>query len=332
MELFRKKIGPVFLKESSDTSQHIEQLEKILLQVSEEQKNEIEKKIKVAAYGELGENNVAFELKNSGIDMYVLRDIYLEYGEMSAQIDYLIITKKHVYIIECKNLIGNIEIDSMGNFIRSYEYGKRKIKEGFYSPITQNERHLLVIKNLRGEVHKNFLANKIFEKNFPDVYRSIIVLANPKTILNAKYAKKEIKQKVIRLDQLITYIKEIDGLDKEHTFKTDEMLEIAQFFLDANKEKKIDYTKRFEKESKENKEVLSKSVSKEKLVKKLRNFRLCQSKLENIKPYYIFNDMQMDDLIEKNPQNEEELLKVSGFGKVKVEKYGKNILKILSET
>lgn len=39
----------------------------------------------------------------------------------------------------------------------------------------------------------------------------------------------------------------------------------------------------------------------------------------------------MKDLIEKNPKNEEELLKVSGFGKVKVEKYGKDILKILSD-
>ena len=41
--------------------------------------------------------------------------------------------------------------------------------------------------------------------------------------------------------------------------------------------------------------------------------------------------MRMKDLIEKNPKNEEELLKVSGFGKVKVEKYGKDILKILSD-
>ena len=57
---------------------------------------------------------------------------------------------------------------------------------------------------------------------------------------------------------------------------------------------------------------------------------MCQSKYENIKPYYIYNDMQMNDVIEKYPKNEEELLQVSGFGKVKVEKYGKDILKILS--
>lgn len=330
MELFKKKIGPIFLKENSDATALIEQLEALLPQASGDVKEDIEKQIKVTTYGEMGENNVAFELKNSGMDMYILRDIYLEHGELSAQIDYLIVTRKHVYIIECKNLIGNIEIDSMGNFIRSYEYGKRKIKEGFYSPITQNERHLLVIKNLRRDNCKNFISRKMLENSFASMYKSIVVLANPKTILNSKYAKKEVKQKVIRLDQLITYIKQIDGAEKDYTLKTDEMFSLAQFFLEANKDKKIDYTQKYEKEIAENKDVVSTAEDKEELIRKLKDFRWCQSKIENIKPYYIFNDMQMNDLIEKNPKSEEELLQVSGFGKVKVEKYGKDILKILS--
>ncbi len=330
MELFRKKIGPVFLKDTSDATNVIEQLETLLPQATGDVREEIEKQIKVTTYGEMGENNVAFELKNSGMDMYILRDIYLEHGDLSAQIDFLVVTRKHVYIIECKNLIGNIEIDNMGNFIRSYEYGNRKIKEGFYSPITQNERHLLVIKNMRGERYTNFITKNRFENSFPYTYRSIVVLANPKTILNAKYAKKEVKQKVIRLDQLIAHIKRIDDAGREYSFKGDEMFALAQFFLEANKEKRTDYIKKYEKEIPKNTEAGVVSVSKEELVKKLKDFRWCQSKYENIKPYYIFNDMQMNDLIEKNPKNEEELLQVSGFGKAKVEKYGKDILKILS--
>ena len=39
----------------------------------------------------------------------------------------------------------------------------------------------------------------------------------------------------------------------------------------------------------------------------------------------------MNDLIDKNPQNKEELLMVSGFGAVKVKKYGEKILEILKE-
>ena len=73
-------------------------------------KEKIEEQIKYAEAGLLGEKQIAFELKNSGIDMYVLHDIYLEKGDLSAQIDFLLITRRHLYVIECKNLFGNIEL------------------------------------------------------------------------------------------------------------------------------------------------------------------------------------------------------------------------------
>ena len=57
----------------------------------------------------------------------------------------------------------------------------------------------------------SFIAKMAFEKLFPSMFRSIVVLSNPKTILNAKYAKKEVKEKVIRADQLIEYIKKANA-------------------------------------------------------------------------------------------------------------------------
>lgn len=47
------------------------------------------------------------------------------------------------------------------------------------------------------------LVDRYFDEN----YKSIVVLANPKTYLNYKFAKKEAKDKVIRADQLIDFIK-----------------------------------------------------------------------------------------------------------------------------
>jgi hypothetical protein len=47
------------------------------------------------------------------------------------------------------------------------------------------------------------------DRYFEDGYKSVVVLANPKTILNAKYAKKEVKENVIHADQLVKYIKEM---------------------------------------------------------------------------------------------------------------------------
>ncbi|MBQ1171336.1 MAG: NERD domain-containing protein [Lachnospiraceae bacterium] len=163
---------------------------------------------------------------------------------MSAQIDFLVITKRHLYVIECKNLIGNIEIDNNGNFIRSFDAFGKKIKEGIYSPITQNERHLNVIKNIRMSTI-NALLKPIFEKNFSNNYRSIVCLANPKTILNDKFAKKEIRDMVIRADQLIRYIKEIDNNERYTTFSDTEMKEYAQFFLSMSKPNKSDYSKKY---------------------------------------------------------------------------------------
>lgn len=376
MGLFTKKIGPVFLKESSDAAAFIVKMEELKQNASGEVKQKIEKQINLARYGEIGESNIAFELKNSGLDMYILHDVYFEMGELSAQIDYMVITRKHVYVVECKNLIGNIEIDNTGAFIRSYEFAGRKIKEGIYSPITQNQRHLRVLKETRKASKSNFLSKMLFEKSFDETYKSIVVLANPKTYLNAKYARKEIKDQVIRADQLISYIKEKDALVKDFVMNTDEMLNLAQFYLSKNKPERSDYAQKYEemvgelgktkvqkkeqinpqrmeelpqkqqsksenqeaiKENKKNEqkifceEVKTDSLGREEIVKRLKKFRLEQSRKENIKPYYIFNDAQLNDLLDKLPQNKEELLKISGFGPVKIEKYGQEIVNILCE-
>ena len=349
MGLFTKKIGPVFLKETSDTTEFIRKMEELQEKATGDTRKAIEKQISLAKYGEIGENNVAFELKSSGIDMYILHDIYLETEALSAQIDYLVVTRKHTYVIECKNLIGNIEIDNTGNFIRTYELFGRKNKEGIYSPITQNKRHLQVLKEIRKGSKGNFLSKMLFESGFDDNYKSLVVLANPKTYLNARYAKKEVKEQVIRADQLIEYIKRTDEASKNAAMSGSDMLAIANFFLEKNKSERSDYARKYEEMLEEVSQSANEKSGKlredtvevrgERPPKKadnegdvksrLKAWRLEKSRSEGNKPYYIFNDAQMEDLLAKNPRTKEELIEVSGFGAVKVEKYGEEILKIL---
>lgn len=357
MGLFTKRIGPVFLKQSSSAQVFITRMQELQQRATGEVKQKIEKQINLAKYGAIGESNIAFELQNSGMDMYVLHDIYLEAGGLTAQIDYIVITRQCVYVIECKNLIGNIEIDNAGAFIRSYEMGGRRIKEGIYSPITQNQRHLQVLKEVRLSAKTNFLTKMIFEKSFTDTYKSVVVLANPKTYLNAKFARKEIKEQVIRADQLIAYIQNNDAkqAEKNANMSTDAMLELAQFYLAHDNPQRSDYARKYEEMLMEingyqqQKQYVqyskpeqpstmfvaqvttnvAASGNREDIVQKLKAFRLEQSRRENIKPYYIFNDAQMNDLLDKNPRDRQELLRVSGFGPVKVEKYGDIILQIL---
>jgi len=244
-----KRIGPVFLKESSDSENFIVKMNSLLTNATGSIKEKIEEQIKYAEAGLLGEKQIAFELKNSGIDMYVLHDIYLEKGDLSAQIDFLLITRRHLYVIECKNLFGNIEIDAKGNFIRHMNFGKAYKKEGLYSPITQNQRHLNVLKEVRREVKTGSflgLSEKIFDNTFAENYQPIVVLANPKTVLNDKNAPKEIKSRVIRADQLVAFIKAKDDASKDVCWTDADMRETIQYFLDKSLPNKSDYSKKYE--------------------------------------------------------------------------------------
>ncbi|MDR2581787.1 MAG: NERD domain-containing protein, partial [Fibromonadaceae bacterium] len=197
--LFEEKmIDSVILKESSDLDEQLKQLvefsQKSLL---EDIRELVEQDIRNLKAGINGENKLLFELKNSHIPMFVLRDLCIEDGDLSAQIDFFIITKKLFYVIECKNLYGNIEIDSNGNFIRTVHYGKRFQKTGIYSPITQNQRHLELLWKIR-QKNMGFLTKTIFQNFSKNVfYRAIVVLANEQTVLNDKKAPKKKKKKVI---------------------------------------------------------------------------------------------------------------------------------------
>lgn len=236
--------GPVFLKEDSHAQRQLEQLEALHTDDAELRKK-IDKDIKLLKYGIAGEKQIAFELRNSHIPMYILHDLYLEHNGLTAQLDYVLVTKGKTFILECKNLYGNIEINNAGDFVRTVQYGRKYEKEGIYSPITQNRRHLELLKAIISERQPNFLRRAMFEKYFYDEYRSVVILANPQTVLNAKFAKKEIKEQVIRSDQLIAYIKRINA--GETYASAASMQEFANFLLSIHKEISIDYTEKYKK-------------------------------------------------------------------------------------
>ena len=247
MGLFDKMKGPVFLKDDSDAERQLEILKELQKTAAGENVDTIEKQIRLIEAGILGEKQVRFELENSHIPMYVIHDLYLEHDGLTAQIDYLIITRKHQFVIECKNLYGDIEINSAGDFIRTLTYGRHTKKEGIYSPITQNRRHMELIKQIRG-ADKGSLVRVLFEKNFFNNYRSVVVLSNPKTVLNAKYAKKEVRNQVIRADQLAEYIRKVDAEPDAVVSSEKDMEALAQFFMGLNKQPKVDYTDKIRKD------------------------------------------------------------------------------------
>ena len=245
MGLFDKIKDPIFLKDDSASVHQLATLQEIRKTAAGELAERLDEEIRQVDAGIYGEKAVRYELENSHIPMFVLHDLYLENNGLTAQIDYLIVTRKHQFVVECKNLYGNIEITGSGDFIRTVSYGRHIKKEGIYSPITQNRRHLELIKQIRGAEKGNFLAEAIFEKHFYENYRSVVVLANPKTVLNAKYAKKEVREQVIKVDQLAEHIRKVDANPKVEATSEKEMETLARFFLNIHKEQKIDYTEKF---------------------------------------------------------------------------------------
>jgi hypothetical protein len=332
---------PDFYKAESDAKGQMERLGQLYATAPDRVKPQIERDMKLLAYGIAGEEAVAFELNNSYLPIIVLHDLRLEHEGLSVQIDYLIITTKFCLIVECKNLFGNLEVNSRGEFIRELTFNGTRKKEGIYSPITQNARHMEMIKQLRLANKKNPLMRVALEKSFGELHKSVIVLANPKTVINLKRAPKNVKDQIIRSDQLIEYIKRLIRENKDLASSEKEMYEMADFFLGLHKENPVDYTERyFQGDSTEHSVGIQEtkesggteiSIEETPLYQALKQYRYETSISEGVKAFYIFSNAQLEALIAVMPRSLDELRKVSGFGEVKCEKYGEAILGIVDK-
>jgi hypothetical protein len=340
----QKPVGlkkPDFYKADSDAKKQLERLQQLHATAPDRVKPQIERDMKLLAYGIAGEESVAFELNNSYLPIIVLHDLRLEHEGLSAQIDYLIITTKFCLVVECKNLFGNLEVNSRGEFIRELDFNGKRKKEGIYSPITQNARHMEMIKTLRLANKRNPLMRVALEKSFGDFHRSVIVLANPKTVINLKHAPKNVKDQIIRSDQLIEYIKRLIRENKDLASSEKEMYEMAEFFVGLHKEHPVDYTKRYfldgvveQSEAIEGRDEdvgVEVSIEETPIYLALKQYRNETSKVEGIKAFQIFSNAQLEALITAMPLSLDELRKISGFGEVKCEKYGTAIIEIVDK-
>ena len=106
------------------------------------------------------------------------------------------------------------------------------------------------------------------------------------------------------------------------------MMNISKCLMKYHKEITYDYDKKYL--IKSNNSIEIKSKSEEELRSELKSYRLYISKNEGIKPFMIFNNETMEELIVNRPKNLEELKNIKGFGTVKCEKYGTDLVKIMS--
>ena len=153
--------------------------------------NDIDHRILLFKIGEIGENKVLDELKYSFYPMYILNDIEINIGEFHCQIDFIIITKKSMYLIECKNTKFNVKIDASGSFFLLTE-GK---KSRTFSVLNQIERQKMILEQLD------------FGVDIINVH-PIVVYANEETGIEIEDQTKLRGIDVINLDCLNSLIRE----------------------------------------------------------------------------------------------------------------------------
>lgn len=324
MYRFKKQI---LYKEDNTTEKEINRLKEY---EKDHPNKELAQKIKFFEYGLAGEKQVLYELLNSGIGMYILHNVHYEYKGKVAQIDFVVITARCTYYIECKNFIGNITINNKGDFIREYTYNNRKIKEGVYNPITQSKRHLELAKEQNYD-NANILYKLNFEKNFNSFHDYIVVMANPKTIIDDRYAPKEVKERLVKADQIIECLKRLESKREPFRFEKD-IKESADAYLESNVEKPlINIKTEYNYQNSSVEESVTQNINLEKLRSLLKKYRLEKARELNYKPYFIFTDATLEELLTIMPKNLLELNKVSGFSEKKIEKYGTDIINILNQ-
>lgn len=339
--------GPEFYKDFEKENKQLYDLEDLFSRVKSDKRKVIQRDIINLKIGLEGERAVSYELKNSFIPMICLHDIRIDNAGYAAQMDYILITEYFIMVLETKKLNGDIVINEAGEFIRRFKTKDGKVykQEGIYSPISQNERHVRILDNF-------LKANKIIRR-IP-IY-SAVIIANPKAIINRSKAPYAIKNEIYKHDQITTMLKKrISKCNKDGKILESHMINIANFILESNKEITFDYNAKYgltdedfkEVVELENQEEILEEVKEEALVEEavenkeeeskdsilyeeLRKYRYGKAKEEGNKPYFIFNNTTLDDLVSKKPTTKEELIKIQGFGQVKVEKYGEDILEVI---
>ena len=231
--LFQKKAkldSPVMHKEKKAGTQ-LSALEQLLQQgLPEEVQEQIRQDISHIKSGDYGENQVKFALQNSYMPMYILHDVYLKQNDLTAQIDFLVITRKLILVTECKNYSSDLQIDKSGQFIITRKDGK---KQCVPDPAEQNRRHLELICRICPELKKRCF--------------SAVVFTDSHSILNAEQAPEAIRKQVVKADKLVSFIRNLHETSRLSDFSDADMKKYADFFLDRHTENPVDYTAKYRK-------------------------------------------------------------------------------------
>lgn len=321
---------PIFIKDFNKESENITQLNQLLNNATDnEMKKKIENEIKLQKYIHDSLSKVYFELNNSPAPFYGLHNLRLELGDNKSNIDFLMVTNQFCCIINCKSHQGNIEIDSQGSFSRWIKKGEKSFKEGMYSPVEENRRAELIVKDV---------LNKQGLENLPIF--SLAVFTNSKATLNFRNCSHDFMDKVIKVDLINTKIRGMVENTVPPVYEEIKAMQVGVTLKSLDTSGSIDYSSKFKikhnsenilKEEPELVTTTSKNIKgdEENLIKALKTYRTAKASLNSIPAYCVFTNEVMNKIVEVMPKNKQEFISIKGFGEVKFEKYGEDIIDII---
>lgn len=233
-EIFYKKYlnGCSFINNGFVTDQAMEDFDKLVKEIDDLCDNlgenskkkdllELRKEIVNKKKGMKGENKVAEALQFCEGDMYVYRDITLD----KTEIDFIVITHKNIYVIECKNWNSDVLIDAKGGVQTEYE------SISYRSPIDQNLCQLSIVK-------KVLKSHSIEFEYMEEIFQPLVVFINlQKKVEFSADVDDRIVNQVIRLDSLVWEIQKRER-NSPYRFRKKEMNEYAMVLLDCQVKEK----------------------------------------------------------------------------------------------
>ncbi len=290
--------------------------------------------------GELGESKVLDELKYSFYPMHIIKDISINIGEFHCQIDFLIITKKSMYLIECKNNGANLKIDSTGSFYLVKEGKKNRI----FSVLNQIERQKMILEQLDFDVDiKNIHPIIVYaneetgiEIEDENILRGIDVINLDR--LNSLIREKEKDLEEIYSEEEIEKIKNklLDPILKNSDYVEENSKKWDEFELRMQLEKNINEKKALEKIAERNSTKSIKEnndgskISRDEFGEILEKYLIRKSEKLGVTTASLMTEMMKDEVLEKMPTTVAQLSKLLVSNSVFFHKISSDLLSMIN--
>jgi hypothetical protein len=238
----------MILKSVDKKDSQIAELERLASIAPADRKIKIEQELRAVRAGLKAEQESAylidFHLRDSK-NTLVIHDLRLDVGRRVAQIDHLLLHRTlTVFVLETKSFHAGVKITDEGEFLRWNDY--KKAFEGMASPVAQNERHVVVLKDAFKQID---MPTRLGMRLSPTFEPYVLVSPNARV----DRPKKHETSRVLKADMLIDAIDK--RFEKEGVLETvtamaklvsaDTLLDIGRQLVHLHQPIKFDYAAKF---------------------------------------------------------------------------------------